>query len=94
MAQEYAIKSKDEAIAYLTHDVLGSRLQECALCLLQHQDKSINTIMGFPDDLKLKSSMTLFAMLSSSGSVFQRILEIFFQGDLCNQTLSRVKPSK
>lgn len=94
IAQEYAIKSKDEAIAYLVHDVLGSRLQECALCLLQHQDKSINAIMGFPDDLKLKSSMTLFATLSSSGSVFQRLLEIFYQGDMCNQTLSRVKLNK
>jgi uncharacterized protein (DUF1810 family) len=90
MAQEYAIKSKEEAIAYLNHDVLGIRLQECACCLLLHQNKSIKDIMGFPDDLKLRSSMTLFSSISSAGSVFHQLLEIFFRGDLCNHTLSKL----
>ncbi|NJL91361.1 MAG: DUF1810 domain-containing protein [Coleofasciculaceae cyanobacterium SM2_1_6] len=61
IAQEYAISSKEEASAYLSHEVLGSRLHECASALLPHKDKRVEDIMGFPDDLKLKSSMTLFA---------------------------------
>src|SRR4051794_19669738 len=58
-AQHYAIKSREEAQAYLTHPTLGPRLIECANALLPHQNKSATQILGTPDDLKLNSSATL-----------------------------------
>src|SRR5690348_3268527 len=60
-AKFYAIKSKDEAKAYLNHPRLGKRLNECAEALLKIKGKSATEIFGYPDDLKLRSSMTLFA---------------------------------
>src|SRR5215471_18122638 len=81
-AQEYAIRSRDEATAYLAHPVLGTRLQQCCEALLQHQGTRIQDIMGFPDDLKLRSSMTLFATLSIPGSVFYKVLDAFYSGQM------------
>src|SRR5215831_9553410 len=63
LAQEYSIQSRHEAVAYLNHAVLGPRLQQCCGALLKHQGKRVQDIMGYPDDLKLRSSMTLFAMI-------------------------------
>jgi uncharacterized protein (DUF1810 family) len=71
MAVRYAINCREEAQAYLDHPVLGSRLRECATALLGVQGRTANEIMGFPDDLKLKSSMTLFASLPNTDSVFR-----------------------
>ena len=73
MAQEYAIQSREEALAYLHHEILGTRLTTCANALLQVEGKSIEEIMGFPDDLKLKSSMTLFAAISPPDSIFRHL---------------------
>jgi uncharacterized protein (DUF1810 family) len=87
MAQEYAIKSKEEAEDYLAHEILGARLHQCADALLDNSGKSIEDIMGFPDDLKLKSSMTLFATLSESGSVFHRVLDTFYGGMMDPKTI-------
>src|SRR5690242_11585867 len=56
-AQKYAIQSKSEAVAYLKHPLLGPRLQRCSEALLKHQGRTVEDIMGFPDDLKLRSSM-------------------------------------
>src|SRR5215472_13021678 len=78
MAQEYAIRSRDEAVAYLKHAVLGTRLQRCCEAVLKHQGREVQDIMGFPDDLKLRSSMTLFAMISPQGSVFHKVLNAFY----------------
>ena len=64
MAQRFAIASRAEAIAYLAHDVLGPRLFECTRLVLDVNGKSIHDIMGSPDDLKFRSSMTLFAAVS------------------------------
>jgi uncharacterized protein (DUF1810 family) len=61
MAARYAIGSLDEARAYLRHDVLGPRLHECARLVNAVQGRSIKEVFGFPDDLKVRSSMTLFA---------------------------------
>lgn len=83
----YAIKTEAEAVAYLAHPILGHRLRECADILLTHLDRSINTVMGFPDDLKLQSSMTLFALISDQGSVFHRVLEAFYQGMMDSKTV-------
>jgi uncharacterized protein (DUF1810 family) len=88
MAQEYAIKSRDEAVAYLRHGVLGTRLQECCEALLKNQAMRIQDIMGFPDDLKLRSSMTLFATLSSPGSIFHKVLQAFYSGQMDERTLA------
>lgn len=65
MAQRYAITSRDEAIAYLKHDILGPRLLECTAHVNAVEGKSIRQILGSPDDLKFRSSMTLFAAVSS-----------------------------
>jgi uncharacterized protein (DUF1810 family) len=87
-AQDYAIQSRDEAVAYLGHAVLGDRLQRCCEALLQHQGKSIQEIMGFPDDLKLRSSMTLFAMLSAQNSIFHQVLAAFYSSQMDERTLT------
>ena len=88
MAQEYAIRSKDEAIAYLNHAVLGTRLQRCCEALLKHQGTSVPDIMGFPDDLKLRSSMTLFAILSEQDSIFHKVLKAFYSGQFDERTIA------
>jgi uncharacterized protein (DUF1810 family) len=83
----YAIKSIDEARAYLNHPVLGSRLLECAQAVVDIEARSIAEIFGSPDDLKLKSCITLFASVLPSGSVFDRILEKYYRGKRDDKTL-------
>lgn len=80
MAREFAIRSREEAEAYLAHPVLGERLRECAVALLAHGDRSAREILGSPDDLKLRSSATLFAEVSSDPT-FQRLLDRFYGGE-------------
>ena len=91
MSQFYAIKSVDEAKAYLAHPVLGSRILECAEAVVAVNGKSITEIMGSPDDLKLRSCATLFAEVSESGSVFERILEKYYHGERDERTLDQLK---
>lgn len=79
-AQFYAIKGRDEAKAYLNHPILGQRLIECSEALLQIEGKSAAEIFDFPDDLKLRSCMTLFANISEPDSVFVRVLRKYFRG--------------
>jgi uncharacterized protein (DUF1810 family) len=88
MAQEYAIQSKEKTIAYLKHAVLGARLQQCCEALLKHQGRKIQDIMGFPDDLKLRSSMTLFAQISTADSVFHKVLNAFYSGKMDERTIA------
>ena len=88
MAQEYAIRSRDEAVAYLNHAVLGTRLQRCCEALLKHQGQKIQDIMGFPDDLKLRSSITLFVVISTQDSVFHKVLNAFYSGHLDERTIA------
>jgi uncharacterized protein (DUF1810 family) len=84
----YAIQDLDEAKAYLDHEVLGSRLLEISQALLQLEENNPNEIFGSPDDMKLKSSMTLFALASEKrASVFLKVLEKFFIGDIDEKTL-------
>jgi len=80
LAEKYAIQSREEAEAYLGHPVLGARLVECAEALLGVEGKSVEEIMGYPDHLKLCSSMTLFAAVSPEGSVFGKVLERYYWG--------------
>ena len=87
MSQEYAIRSRDEALAYVEHPILGQRLRDCCVALLRHEGSKIEDIMGFPDDLKLRSSMTLFASVSHNPSIFQQVLDAFFQGQPDERTI-------
>jgi len=88
MAQRYAIRSRSEATAYLEHPLLGRRLTECAEALLSVHDRSAEDIMGYPDCLKLQSSMTLFAEISAPGSAFARVLQHYYAGTRDAQTLA------
>jgi uncharacterized protein (DUF1810 family) len=80
-SQRYAIKGRAEAEAYLAHPVLGVRLLECAEALLALRTGSASEVFGHPDDLKLRSSMTLFASISEPRSGFERVLDRFFGGE-------------
>src|SRR5947199_6527792 len=75
MSRRYSIKSADEARAYLDHPLLGRRLLECAEAALAVEGRSAREIFGSPDDMKLKSSATLFASVTASDSVFPRLLD-------------------
>src|SRR5436190_929058 len=71
MARRYAIKTLAEAKAYMTHPILGRRLVECAEAVNGVDGRSAHEMFGSPDDLKLQSSATLFALVSPPGSVFE-----------------------
>ncbi len=86
-ARHYAIKSLDEAKAYLDHPILGPRLLECAEAVVRVEDRSAADIFGFPDDLKLRSCATLFACVSPPGSVFERLLEKYYGRERDGKTL-------
>jgi uncharacterized protein (DUF1810 family) len=87
MARQYAIKSVDEARAYLEHPLLGPRLREIAGAALGIEGRDASAIFGPPDDMKLRSCVTLFAAVSPEGSVFHRLLDKFFQGRGDERTL-------
>ena len=74
MAEKYAIASQEEAAAYLEHPILGPRLRECTALVNQIEDRSLDQIFGYPDDLKFRSSMTLFAQAATDNQVFKAAL--------------------
>jgi len=80
-SRRYAVRSLDEARAYLRHPVLGPRLVECCEAVMTADGRSASDIFGTPDDMKLRSCATLFAMASAPGSVFERLLERYFNGE-------------
>ena len=86
-ARLYSIKSLAEAEAYLAHPILGQRLQEIAEAAVRVEGRSASEVFGSPDDLKLKSCATLFAIVSTSGSVFERVIEKYFHGERDSSTL-------
>ena len=90
MAQRYAIQSLAEAQAYLAHPVLGPRLRECTALVNAAEGRSIQQILGYPDDLKFKSSMTLFAHATTDNAVFLEALQGYFHGEPDRLTLDRV----
>jgi len=87
-SRRFAIRNLDEARAYLAHPILGARLRQCAALLLQLRDRSAHEIFGSPDDLKLRSSATLFAQVSPPNSVFHQVLDQFFGGDEDARTIA------
>jgi uncharacterized protein (DUF1810 family) len=88
MAQKYAINSLDEARAWLAHRVLGPRLQECTQLVLDVKGREISDILGYPDDLKFHSSMTLFATLEGAPPIFDAALLKYFGGERDARTLA------
>ena len=94
MSQFYGIENIDEAREYLAHPVLGARLVEISEALLNLQENNPAVVMGgSPDDIKLQSSMTLFAAVSDDNSVFHRVLDKFFDGKKDSKTLEILKRS-
>ena len=87
MSQRYAIRNLDEARAYLAHPVLGTRLRQCAVAVLDVEGRSAHEIFGSPDDLKLRSCATLFAAVSPPGSEWARLLDKYFDGQPDEATL-------
>ena len=83
----YAIKNLDEAEAYVSHPLLRKRLIDICQELLQLQSNNAGSIFGSPDDMKLKSSMTLFSAVSHADPVFEAVLDKFFGGSKDNITL-------
>ena len=87
---EYAISSREEAAAYLQHSVLGLRLKECTQLVLDVEGRSAEEIFGSPDDMKFRSSMTLFAQVSPDDDIFARALQQYFDGAPDWLTLDRL----
>lgn len=83
----YAIKDLQEAQLFLQHPILGQRLIDISKVLSEIKDKSAHEIFGSPDDLKLKSCMTLFSSLKNAHPIFQRIIDQFFDGNKDDKTL-------
>jgi uncharacterized protein (DUF1810 family) len=86
----FAIDSLEEAKAYLAHPVLGPRLRQCVETMLGVHNKTAEEVFGYPDDMKFRSSMTLFAKASETGSVFEQALERYFDGKMDGATLRRL----
>jgi len=87
---EYAISSLEEAKAYLQHPVLGPRLKECTRLVLLVEGRTALEIFGSPDDMKFRSSMTLFAKAAGNDDIFERALEKYFHGVPDRLTLERL----
>ena len=88
MSRRFAIRSLEEALAYLEHPLLGARLRTCTQEVLNIRERSVAEIFGHPDDLKFHSSMTLFAQVATADSPFQQALNQYFHGIPDDWTLS------
>jgi uncharacterized protein (DUF1810 family) len=87
MSQKFGIASRTEAEIYLKHKILGSRLRECTELMLSLPDQDVSAILDYPDDLKFKSSMTLFAAVAPEEPLFKAALDKFFGGEVDQKTL-------
>ena len=93
-ARYYAIKDMAEAKAYMEDYTLSSNLIEISQALLDVDSDDATAVMGWPDDLKLKSSMTLFALVKPECEVFQKVLDKFFQGEMDQKTIEILQDKK
>ena len=91
MAKRYAIGSRAEAEAYLAHGLLGPRLAATTGAVIAHRDRSLEQIFGYPDDLKFRSSMTLFAAVAGPGSLFAEALDTCCAGEQDTATLAQLE---
>lgn len=94
MALRYAITGLKEAQAYLAHPILGERLKECCQLLLQLEGLTAYDIFDGPDDMKLRSSMTLFSAVEGGHTTFNEVLEKYFQGKVDARTLEILERQK
>ena len=88
MSRYFAIQSADEAVAYLEHPLLGKRLRDCTQWVLNVKQRSAADIFGHPDDLKFRSSMTLFAQVAPEPALFKQALKQYFHSIPDDWTLS------
>jgi uncharacterized protein (DUF1810 family) len=91
MAQKYAVSSLDEAKAYLEHRILGPRLRECTQLVTAVKLSAIEDILGYPDNLKFQSSMTLFAHAAADNQIFVDALKKYFRSEFDSATITRVQ---
>ena len=91
MSRKFGIASKAEARSYLEHGVLGPRLRECTKLMLALPGRDAGSILGFPDDLKFRSCMTLFAAAAPEEAIFVAALEKFFGGAPDELTIDRLQ---
>ena len=87
----YGIGSLEEAVSYLTHPLLGTRLVRCVNVINRHANKSIDQIFDFPDNLKFRSSMTLFSLASPNDPAFQCAIDVFFKGEMDKRTIDLLR---
>ena len=92
LARKFAISSLKEAKAYLLHPILGSRLIHCTKLICDIDGLTINEILGYPDDLKFRSCMTLFAHATPDNQVFEDALLKYFEGQYDPRSLRDWKP--
>jgi uncharacterized protein (DUF1810 family) len=90
MASRYAISSREEAEAYLAHPILGARLQECTRLVNLVEGRSVESIFGYPDNLKFRSCMTLFAHVATDTQIFEDAIRKYFGGEFDRLTLDRL----
>jgi uncharacterized protein (DUF1810 family) len=90
MAEKYGITAREEAEAYLAHPVLGSRLRDCTELVNAVENRSAEEIFGYPDDLKFRSSVTLFSAVAHDTDVFRNALEKYFDGEPDPATVRRL----
>jgi uncharacterized protein (DUF1810 family) len=93
-AQHYGISSREEARAYLAHPVLGPRLRECARLVAAIDGRSADQIFGWPDNLKVRSSMTLFALATEDNAEFRAVLDKFYDGQDDPATVERLSAAR
>jgi uncharacterized protein (DUF1810 family) len=95
MSIYYSIQDIKEAKDYLDHPILGSRLKDITLEVLALKENNATRVFGIPDNLKLKSSMTLFASVDTSDdNIFVKVLQKFFNGEFDEKTIDLIKNSK
>jgi uncharacterized protein (DUF1810 family) len=90
MANEYGIGSRGEAVAYVKHATLGPRLRECTQLVNAIEGRPLRHILGSPDDLKFRSSMTLFALVAGEDDLFQSALQKYCGGEMDQWTIDRL----
>jgi uncharacterized protein (DUF1810 family) len=89
-SRKFAISSLAEAQAYLEHPLLGPRLRECTQIVLGIENKSANDILGSPDDVKFRSSMTLFDRAAGGDNIFKQVLHKYFTGIPDSLTIAKL----
>ncbi len=87
LASKYGIASREEAEAYLKHPILGPRIRECSQLVNAVEERSIDEILGYPDNLKFRSSITLFVLVTMDNDVFKQALKKYFDGQFDERTV-------